>query len=266
MGLITLAKEALSIALKAGEEILKVYDGGDLKTTYKEDSSPLTAADEASDRVIGEGLKRIAPDIPVLSEETKAEPYEARKRWKRLWIVDPLDGTKEFIKRNGEFTVNIALVEDGRPIVGIVHAPALGVSYCGIEGEGAFRIDKNGETGIRVADYRGERLKVVGSRSHANVEIEELVRNIGEAEFVSMGSSLKFCLVAEGKAHLYPRLGPTMEWDTAAAHAVVKAAGGSVTDMEGRELSYNKEDLLNPFFMVTGAPMFPWQGYLKKNK
>ncbi len=264
MGLITLAKEALSTALKAGEEILRVYDVGDLKTSYKEDSSPLTAADEASDRVISEGLKRIAPDIPVLSEETKAEPYEARKRWKRLWIVDPLDGTKEFIKRNGEFTVNVALIEDGRPIVGIVHAPALGVSYCGVVSEGAFRTDKGGETRIGVVDYRGQRLKVVGSRSHATPELGEFIKKIGEADFISMGSSLKFCLVAEGSAHLYPRFGPTMEWDTAAAHAIVKAAGGSVTDMEGRELSYNKKDLLNPFFMVAGAPSFPWQGYLKK--
>lgn len=264
MELITLAKEALSISLKAGEEILKVYAGGDLKTTCKEDSSPLTAADEASDRVIGEGLKRITPDIPVLSEETKAEPYEVRKRWKRLWIVDPLDGTKEFIKRNGEFTVNIALIEDGSPVLGVVHAPALGVSYCGIKGEGAFRIDKDGETVISVAPYRGQGLKVVGSRSHATPELVEFIKKIGEADFISMGSSLKFCLVAEGSAHLYPRFGPTMEWDTAAAHAVVKAAGGSVTDLEGRELSYNKKDLLNPFFMVTGAPSFPWQGYLKK--
>ncbi|MBI4950388.1 MAG: 3'(2'),5'-bisphosphate nucleotidase CysQ [Deltaproteobacteria bacterium] len=264
MALITLAKEALSVALKAGEEILRVYEGGDLKTTCKEDSSPLTAADEAADRVIGEGLKKIAPGIPVLSEETKAEPYEVRKLWKRLWIVDPLDGTKEFIKRNGEFTVNIALVEDGRPIVGIVHAPALGVSYCGIVGEGAFRIDKDGETVIRVADYRGERLKAVGSRSHATHELGEFLKRIGEADFISMGSSLKFCLVAEGSAHLSRRFGPTMEWDPAAAHAVVKAAGGSVTDLEGRELGYNKEYLLNPFFMVTGAPPFPWQEYLEE--
>lgn len=264
MRLITLAKEALSIAFEAGAEILKVYEGGGLKTSYKEDSSPLTAADEAADLVIGEGLKRIVPEVPVLLEETKAEPYEVRKFWKRLLIVDPLDGTKEFIKRNGEFTVNIALVEDGCPIVGIVHAPALGVSYYGVVNEGAFRIDKDGETVIRVADYQGARLNVVGSRSHAAPELEEFVRKIGEADFVSMGSSLKFCLVAEGKAHLYPRFGPTMEWDTAAAHAVVKAAGGSVTDLEGRELAYNKEDLLNPFFMATGEPPFPWQGYLKK--
>lgn len=264
MGLVTLAKEALSVALKAGEEILKVYEGGDLKTSYKEDSSPLTAADEASDRVISEGLKRIAPDIPILSEETKAEPYVVRRNWKRLWIVDPLDGTKEFIKRNGEFTVNIALVEDNKPVLGVVHAPALGVSYYGAVSEGAFRIDKDGETVIRVSDYGQGRLRIVGSRSHAGKELEEFVKNIGDADFVSMGSSLKFCLVAEGKAHLYPRFGPTMEWDTAAAHAVVKAAGGSVTDLEGRELAYNKEDLLNPFFMVTGAPSFPWQRYLKK--
>lgn len=263
MGLITLAKEALSVALKAGEEILKIY-GSDFKATYKEDSSPLTAADEASDRVISEGLKRISPEVPVLSEETKAEPYEVRKRWKRLWIVDPLDGTKEFIKRNGEFTVNIALVEDGKPVLGVVHAPALGVSYYGAVNEGAFRIDKDGETVIRVSDYGQGRLRMAGSRSHAGKELEEFVGRIGEADLVSMGSSLKFCLVAEGSAHLYPRFGPTMEWDTAAAHAVVKAAGGTVVDLEGRELAYNKEDLLNPFFIAAGEPPFPWQGYLKK--
>lgn len=257
-----LLNEAVSVAGKAGEAILEIYSTGDFGTTFKEGGSPLTFADEAANKAITEGLARITPGLPILSEESRAEPYEVRKGWKRFWLVDPLDGTKEFIKRNGEFTVNIALIEDGRPVLGVVFAPVPGITYFASLKNGAFKTLKGGTEPISAAGYSGGPLKIVGSRSHAGPELERFLSKIDGAEFVSMGSSLKLCIVAEGKADLYPRLGPTMEWDTAAADCVVEAAGGAVTDLKGERLRYNKEELLNPFFMVAGSPPFPWQGLI----
>lgn len=257
-----LLDEIKNLALKAGDAILEVYSSADFGTTFKEEGSPLTLADKASNSIITDGLSRISPGMPVLSEECESAPYEVRKAWERFWLVDPLDGTKEFIKRNGEFTVNIALIAGDAPVMGVVYAPVLRVMYYASAGSGAFKEKDGATTRIFAPDYRGSMLKVVGSRSHAGEELGRFVERIGQAELVSMGSSLKLCLVAEGAAHLYPRFGPTMEWDTAAAQCVVEEAGGAVTDLKGQRLCYNKKELKNPFFMVSGKPPFPWQGHL----
>lgn len=242
----------VALARNAGQEILAVYDGTETWREDKSDGSPLTAADLASHHAIVAGLQRLTPELPVLSEESAAAEYETRRLWRRYWLVDPLDGTKEFIKRNGEFTVNIALIEDGVPVMGVVHAPVLDVTYYAERGRGAFvqRGDAPATPIRAVLHAKGEPAKVVASRSHSDERTTALLARLGEHECVSMGSSLKLCLVAEGGAHLYPRLGPTMEWDTAAAHAVVIEAGGVVLDSAGDPLQYNKSDLHNPEFFV----------------
>ncbi|MBI5237113.1 MAG: 3'(2'),5'-bisphosphate nucleotidase CysQ [Deltaproteobacteria bacterium] len=257
-----LFNEIKSLALKAGTAVIEVYSSADFGTTFKEEGSPLTLADKASHSIITHGLSRISPGIPVLSEESEPAPYEVRKPWKKFWLVDPLDGTKEFIKRNNEFTVNIALIAGNVPVMGVVYAPALRVMYYASAGAGAFKDKDRTTVQISASDYRGAVLKVVGSRSHGGAELSRFIERIGKAEFLSMGSSLKLCLVAQGAAHLYPRFGPTMEWDTAAAQCIVEEAGGAVTDLKGQRLCYNKKELKNPFFMVSGKPGFPWQGFL----
>ncbi|MBD3309652.1 3'(2'),5'-bisphosphate nucleotidase CysQ, partial [Candidatus Woesearchaeota archaeon] len=230
------------IARKAGEEILKIYDR-DFSVEQKKDegfeegTSPLTEADKASNKVIVEGLKELYPEIPVLSEEGKDIPYEKRKGWKRFWLVDPLDGTKEFIKRNGEFTVNIALVQGDTPVLGVVYVPVKDTLYYGIQGkDGIKKVGRQDPEELKPdqsTDEKGD-LTVVASRSHFTPETDKFVKDLREknkgkeVKLVSAGSSVKLCLVAEGKADIYPRLGPTMEWDTAAAHAVVKSAGRNV--------------------------------------
>lgn len=242
------------IAKLAGAAIMDIYDG-DHAVEFKDDKSPLTAADKASHEVIVAGLKKYFHETPILSEEGKDIPYAERKNWQRFWLVDPLDGTKEFIKRNGEFTVNIALVEDGEPILGVVYVPAQDVLYWGSKGEGAWRQQGEGapeKISVRAADPE-KGLVVVMSRSHPSPDLEAYLKEIKVAEALPVGSSLKLCAVAEGRADLYPRLGPTMEWDTAAGHAVAVAAGGCVETPEGEALSYNKENLLNPYFIVKGA-------------
>ncbi|MGM0477523.1 MAG: 3'(2'),5'-bisphosphate nucleotidase CysQ [Pseudomonadota bacterium] len=242
-----------TIARRAGDAIMRIYDQGNTDVQYKDDESPLTAADEAAHQVIVEGLKAAFPDIPILSEEGADVPAAQRQGWNPFFLVDPLDGTKEFIKRNGEFTVNIALIEDSFPVAGVVHAPVLERTYLG-DTLGARRRDGDNEPHhIHVAEpVAGRPWRVVGSRSHAAPEVQTLVDALGDdAELVSMGSSLKLCLVAEGSADLYPRIGPTMEWDTGAAHAVVSAAGGVVVDRFLDELIYNRRDtLLNPHFIA----------------
>lgn len=247
--------EVLKLARDAGQRVMAIYDAGESGAQRKVDGSPLTEADLASHHTIIAGLKQLTPDLPVLSEESAEVGYDARQHWQRFWLIDPLDGTKEFIKRNGEFTVNIALIENGRPVLGVVHAPALGLSYFAEQGGGAFRqLGENAPVAITVALHNEhEKIRMVGSRSHADPRQENLVAHLGECEFQSMGSSLKLCLVADGSAHLYPRLGPTMEWDTAAAHSVVLEAGGVVCNSRGEELRYNKTDLHNPPFVVLAA-------------
>ncbi len=242
----------VAIARRAGDAIMKIYESGEIGTTSKADQSPLTLADLASHNAIVEGLQECAPEIPVLSEEAADIQYAERSQWPVYWLVDPLDGTKEFIKRNGEFTVNIALIEDGKPVLGVVYAPVLQTCYYAAQGVGAY-MQRNGDTAraIKVESrIQGKPIKVVASRSHSDERTTALLERIGDHETISMGSSLKFCLVAEGKANCYPRLGPTMEWDTAAAHAVVNEAGGCVCESNGHELRYNKPDLHNPEFYV----------------
>ena len=250
------------ISVKAGAAIMKVYnESGDMDVVYKTDreDSPLTKADTDANDVIKVGLEKLDKTIPILSEEMVAEDYDIRKSWKRFWLLDPLDGTKEFIKKSKEFTVNIALIEDGSPVMGVVYAPALDICYLGAKGVGAFKIENGEESKITAGNWEKDGLKVVASKSHRSPALEDFIGKIGDNECVAMGSSLKLCLVAEGKANLYPRFGPTMEWDTGAAHAVVEASGGTVTDFEGNRLRYNKEDLHNPFFMVSGKPEYDWK-------
>jgi 3'(2'), 5'-bisphosphate nucleotidase len=250
----SLLRQIIAIAKAAGQGIMTVYNQPSGEIVLKADQSPLTEADLLSHRIIVEELMRLTPDIPILSEESAVIPYEQRARWQRFWLVDPLDGTKEFIKRNGEFTVNIALIEQGRPVLGVVHAPVLDVCYAGAADTGAF-VEREGRQPepihIRSRNER-DTLKVVASRSHRDARTTALLDHLGPHECITMGSSLKFCLIAEGRAHFYPRLGPTMEWDTAAAHAVVNAAGGKVCDLSGADLRYNKADLHNPEFFVLG--------------
>lgn len=267
---------AVLAAYDAGEAIMAIYDG-DLDIEYKADQSPLTAADKASHELIMARLQAHW-DLPVLSEESREVPYDSRRDWQDFWLVDPLDGTKEFIKHNGEFTVNIALIHDGRPVLGIVYSPALGLFYLGAEGAGARMLRRGEHFHDRDALVRalatasalpalplppapGRPLSVVASRSHSNNATEAFIADLekrnGRVELLSIGSSLKLCLVADGSADVYPRIAPTMEWDTAAAQAVAAAAGCRVVDFGSDEpLRYNKMNLTNPFFVVYG-PSWP---------
>lgn len=244
----------VDIALEAGREIMRVYGSGDFAVEYKGDSSPLTAADKASHEVIERGLRLLAPAVPVISEEGSLLPYAERAVLDRFWLVDPLDGTKEFIKRNGEFTVNIALIEDRRPVAGVIYAPAKGLLYYAGNGSGAFR-SKDGQK----AEALERRKSVAGpvrvaiSRSHPSKATDDFLKGFEVATEVSAGSSLKFCLVAEGSADLYPRFGETWEWDTAAGHAIAAEAGARVTLPDGGELLYNKETLKQPGFIVSAV-------------
>jgi 3'(2'), 5'-bisphosphate nucleotidase len=248
----TLVDRVVELSRRAGNAIMEIYEGPAFQVTHKDDKSPLTAADLASHRAIVAGLQKLTPEWPVLSEESEYTPYETRRDWDTFWLVDPLDGTKEFLKRNGEFTVNIALIEGDTPILGVVYAPASGKMYFAARGVGAFK-QENGETiPIRVQRGPGGATRVIVSRSHSSDETELYTRQYGQCEFVPMGSSLKFCLVAEGIADVYPRSGPTMEWDTAAAHCILALAGGSVTSADGQRLVYNKPNLLNPGFLASG--------------
>jgi len=257
------------IAQSAGQEILAVYNKtGNIDVTVKDDNSPLTEADQRANKVIVAGLSEAVPDIPVLSEESEQLDYSERSGWDRYWLVDPLDGTKEFIKRNGEFTVNIALIDKGRPLLGVVHVPVTGVTYRGLSGAGASKTENGTSAAIHCRRITpGQKaLKVVASRSHRAPELDGLLDSIrgqfSDLELVSMGSSLKICLVASGDADLYPRLGPTCEWDTAAAHAVLLAAGGSLVDPDFNELRYNsKAELLNPHFTAMADGDFHWQQF-----
>jgi 3'(2'), 5'-bisphosphate nucleotidase len=248
--LAALAEALKPIVDSAGEAIMKVYDGA-FDVQRKDDNSPLTLADLESQRVIIEGLKALTPDIPILSEESAAAPWVERQRWRELWIVDPLDGTREFVKRNGEFTINIALIADHEPLLGIVSAPAQCLTFWGMAGGGAFR-SARGETARAIRTVPPQRpLRVVGSRSHLSPQTAQYLARLPEHVLTGVGSSLKFCLVAEGNAELYPRFGPTSEWDTAAGQAVLEAAGGHVTRMDGHRLRYNcRESLINGDFLA----------------
>jgi len=247
--------QVVDVAKKAGDAIMEVYKR-DFEIYEKSDKSPLTEADLASHKVIVESLKELTPDLPILSEESSKEEIESRMSWQTYWLIDPLDGTKEFIKKNSEFTVNIALVHRNKTMFGVVYAPALEVVYWGGRDIGSRKLENGIESSINVANRKQNTkdMKVVGSRSHQSQEFIDFIADYPGAEIVSMGSSLKLCLVAEGSADLYPRLGLTSEWDTAAAHAVVEGAGGSIVSLEDNmPLSYNtKQDtLLNPYFLAS---------------
>ncbi|MEJ2427093.1 MAG: 3'(2'),5'-bisphosphate nucleotidase CysQ [Candidatus Thiodiazotropha sp.] len=263
MSLPTSLDALLHLIRQAGEAILTIYNT-EFEVETKQDNSPLTAADLAAHRLIVSTLEQLTPEIPVLSEESSKIPFETRTTWNRYWLIDPLDGTREFVKRNGEFTVNIALIEDHRPVFGAVYAPVLDTLYYGIDGEGAYKKTGTEDTQpIRITESCQQPIRVVGSRSHAGDSLLQFLGRLGEHEMVSMGSSLKLCLVAEGQADIYPRLGPTSEWDTAAAQAVVEAAGGRVTTLDLKPLEYNtKDSLLNPYFLVFGDTGVDWATYL----
>lgn len=260
-----LLNDVLSIARQAGDAILDVYNAaGDLQVQSKADNSPLTLADERSNQCILEGLRTLDATIPIVSEESPLPAFAERSHWPRFWLVDPLDGTKEFIKRNGEFTVNIALIEHGQPVLGVVLAPAIAVAYLGAVGVGAFRETGNAaREAIGIRPLSAEAITVIGSRSHGAEALDALLARLrsrfAHVEMNNMGSSLKFCKVAEGAADLYPRLTPVCEWDAAAAHAVLRAAGGDVHTIDLQPLRYNtKEDLLVPQFIAAGDLQAPW--------
>ena len=262
----------LTIARSAGSEILEIYARErEVDVTYKEDDSPLTEADRRSNFVIVEELKEWTPGIPILSEEIETIPsFNMRSSWVNYWLIDPLDGTKEFISRNGEFTVNIAHIRNGVPDLGVVHVPVTGATYLGKLGVGAWKVDGNDSVAaIKVSKCpeRADVARVIASRSHRDRLVDQAIQAIGakfgKVEVVSMGSSLKICLLAEGEADIYPRFAPTCEWDTGAAHAILLAAGGDIFDTSFQSLRYNgKSDLINPHFIAIADKAYGWQELL----
>ncbi len=263
MELRSLIEPVVALAEEAGRAILEVY-ATDFEVQSKDDESPLTQADLASNRRIVAGLGALTPELPIITEESGLPDFEQRSGWERYWLIDPLDGTKEFVKRNGEFTVNIALIDNGRPVLGVVHVPVMQKTYVGCEGAGAqLRQRDRPAAPIRVNPKSRQPVRVVGSRSHRGASLDAYLARLGDHEIVPMGSSLKFCVVAEGGADLYPRLGPTSEWDTAAAQAVVEQAGGRVVTLDGKAMTYNsRSDILNPHFFVIGADDRDWLALL----
>jgi 3'(2'), 5'-bisphosphate nucleotidase len=249
-----LAQALMPIVANAGAAIMRVYDAG-FTVQHKEDDSPLTLADLESQRVIIAGLNEVTPDIPILSEESAQAPWAERQTWRELWVVDPLDGTREFVKRNGEFTINIALIQEHEPVLGVVAAPAQELLYWGASGVGAFSHHRGAaQVPIHVSAPHSP-LRVVGSRSHLSAETADFLTRLGPHEMTGIGSSLKFCRVAEGNADLYPRFGPTSEWDTAAGQALLEAAGGHVTRLDGHRLRYNcRDSVINGDFLAFSDP------------
>ena len=257
-----LQEAVIAIAREAAAAILAVYENA-FEVEHKSDASPLTAADLAAHHCIVEGLERLTPDWPVLSEEAADIPWETRRHWQRYWLVDPLDGTREFVKRNGEFTVNIALIEAGVAVFGVVLAPVGGALWHGVVGGPAYRRDGEADVLLRTRAPATGTLRVAASRSHRDARTEALLARMGDAETVGLGSSLKFCRIADGTLDVYPRFGPTSEWDTAAAQCVLEAAGGVVIAPDGRPFRYNQRPtLLNGDFLALGDPELPWRQWL----
>ncbi len=259
----SLIEPVVALAIDAGRKILEVYSS-DFEVQRKDDDSPLTQADLASHLCIVAGLETLTPGVPIISEESGLPDYEERRQWDRYWLIDPLDGTKEFVNRNDEFTVNIALIDNQKPVFGVVHVPVFDKTYLGCEGYGAERRDGNGAVqSIEVSACSSTPVRVVGSRSHRGASLDAYLQRLGECDMIPMGSSLKFCVIAQGDADLYPRLGLTSEWDTAAAQAVVEQAGGRVVTLDGKAMRYNtKSDILNPYFFVIGANDRDWLALL----
>ena len=246
-----LIQEVIRISKQAGKAIMEVYQT-DFDVQVKEDYSPVTKADKRANTIIENGLMSVGSTLPILSEEGREISYEERKEWDIFWLVDPLDGTKDFIKKNDEFTVNIALVEDQQPVLGVVYAPAIDLLYYGCLENGAWKKQANNSVEVmKVATPVDATVQIASSRSHPSGKMEAFLRQFKEYELHPMGSSLKICLVSDGSVHLYPRLGPTMEWDTAAAHAVLKSAGGEIIQFgTSAPLLYNKQELFNPKFIA----------------
>lgn len=264
----SLLDQVVDISRQAGIAIMEVYRAAEgIDVDYKDDDSPLTQADLASHRILVNSLQGLLDGVPVLSEESSLPSFNQRQQWQRYWLIDPLDGTKEFIHRNGEFTVNVALIEQGRPVLGVVYVPVQILCYSGAVGLGAAKITPEVRSEMNVRPVATDGITVVASRRHGSDQLQTALQKLRvqfqQVNTVSMGSSLKFCLVAEGKADLYPRLAPTSEWDTAAAQAVVEAAGGRVVDTQFNVLTYNqKDDILNPHFYVLGDQTIDWQTIL----
>jgi 3'(2'), 5'-bisphosphate nucleotidase len=257
-----LREACIELAREAGAAIMAVY-AQDFEVESKPDASPLTAADLASHRIICAGLSALKPDVPVLSEESTAIDWATRREWSRYWLVDPLDGTREFVKKNGEFTVNIALIDNGASVLGVVYAPALEHLVHAERGVGAFLRDGATDIALMTQQPAPTPLRVAASRSHLDARTAAALEKMGATERIGMGSSLKFCRIAEGRIDVYPRFGPTSEWDTAAGQCVVEAAGGAVLTLDNVPLRYNrKESLLNPDFIALGDARLPWHGWL----
>jgi 3'(2'), 5'-bisphosphate nucleotidase len=263
-GLWALLGTICTLAVEAGDRILEIYEGS-YDIGEKPDRSPVTTADLTAHQVICERLgTTLKPQLPIVSEESAPAPFPVRRPWRRYWLIDPLDGTREFIKGNGEFSVNIALIEDHQPVLGVVYAPTKALSYFACQGCGAHKQSGTGPVQpIHTRKARMDRLTVVGSRSHATEALTAFLQRLGPHQLVSMGSALKACLVAEGSADLYPRFGPTSEWDTGAAQCIVEEAGGGISDLEGTQLRYNtKSSLVNPPFVTYGDPGLDWSRWL----
>ena len=263
LNLENLCQSVVEIARVAGHKILQVYNS-EYTIEHKSDNTPLTTADLAADQIICEALTELTPDIPILSEESVHIPFETRKQWSRYWLVDPLDGTREFIKRNGEFTVNIALIENQQSVLGVINVPVTNTDYFAWRNGHAYKQTANGNlTKINTRTADRENLVIAGSRSHPSPKLKTYLDNLGNVELLSVGSSLKSCMVAEGSVDLYPRLGLTSEWDTAAAQCIVEEAGGYMTKTDYSDLRYNTKDcLLNPEFFVFGDKQIPWKTFL----
>ena len=259
----SLSVAVCEVASQAGQVILVIYDQA-YEVIEKADGSPVTVADHRAHDLISEKLAPLLPGTPLLSEESAEISYQQRADWLRFWLVDPLDGTKEFIRRNGEFTVNIALIEDGVPILGVVHTPVRRMTHFAVTGGGAWRqVEDAAAEPITIRPYLDGAVRMVASRSHSGAEVDQFRDSLRaqsgqEVETVSMGSALKVCLVAEGVADVYPRLGPTSEWDTGASHCILNEAGGRLMDCAGNELQYNKPTVLNPWFLAVGDTSYDW--------
>ena len=253
----------VAIARAAGRKIMQVYETS-FEVNKKADHSPVTEADIAAHEIISTRLQKLSPNVPILSEEGKSIDFSVRKTWQRYWLIDPLDGTREFVKRNDEFAVNIALIEEHKPILGVVHAPVKNIVYFASIKNGAFKQKKSGKPkAIKVREVAEKSIRVAGSRSHGNKKFDYYLEQLGDHSLLPLGSALKACLVAEGKADLYPRFGPTSEWDTAASQCILEEAGGALTDIDMNPLLYNvKESLTNPNFFAFGDSNKNWAHYL----
>jgi len=258
-----LRETVIAIAQEAAAEVMQIY-AGSFDVAMKQDDSPVTAADLAAHACISTGLARLTPDLPILSEESAHADWETRRHWGAFWLVDPIDGTREFIKRNGEFSVNIALIYQGAPTFGVVLAPVTGLVWHAMRGEQAYRRQGQHDTVLRTRAPAAQPLRVAATRSHRSARTEQMLQRMGEIETVVQGSSLKFCRIAEGDLDVYPRLGPTSEWDTAAGQCVLHAAGGAVLSMAtGKPFRYNRrETLLNDDFIALGDPGLQWRDWV----